>query len=159
MTRQQVPLLRVVLVALALVAVLTQALVVPWVASGYVDAYPEVAHLAQPYVIAVVVAFGGFEVALLAAWLLLSAANAGDASPCRSKRWANALAASLAFMATLFAGVCAHAAFIANVGGPPVLFGLLVSLALVPAAFALRRGAVGFSLGNGGARLGIGHAH
>lgn len=147
MKQEQVRRFRIVIGALTLGALLTQLVVVPRAAAGYADAYPEVAYLAFPYVIAIVVGIGGFEVALLATWQLLSAAAGGDALTSYSKRWANVMAAALVFMAVLFAGVCVHAGSVANVGGPPMLFGLLASLALIPAAFALKKKAMGFSLG------------
>jgi hypothetical protein len=149
MTRQEALPLRCALGALALVAVLAQFVVVPQMAADYAGAYPEVAYLASPYVTAIVIAIGAFEVALLAAWQLLSAAvsgavsGAGGPSTSRPTRWANVLAASLAFMAVLIAGVCVHAGSFAAVGGPAMLFGLIACLALVPAAFVLRNRAMG----------------
>jgi hypothetical protein len=153
MIRQQVTALRIVLGALAFGALLAQLVVVPRVAAEYADAYPEVAYLAPPYVTALVVAICGFEVALLAAWQLLSAAERGEALTGRSKRWANVMAVSLSFMAVIFAGVCVHAGSFAAVGGPPMLFGLLASLALVPVAVALRNKAVDFLLGDDAHRV------
>jgi hypothetical protein len=138
MITQQVTRLRIILGVLALGTLLTQFMVVPRVAAEYADAYPEVAYLAAPYVTAIVVAIAGFEVALLAYWQLLSAVAAGEALTRRSKRWANVMAASLIFMTVIFAGVCFHAGSFANVGGPPMLFGIIFFLALVPAAFGLR---------------------
>ncbi len=158
-TKQRVPLLRVAIGALALVALVTQALVVPWVAAASADAYPEVAYLERPYVVAVVMAIVGFEAALFAAWQLLSAAKAGQASTRRVKRWADILAGSLCFMAVVVAGVCVHAAFVANVGGPPTIFGILASLAVVVIALVVRHRAVGFSLDRGVGRTPLGHAH
>ncbi|MCW2131926.1 DUF2975 domain-containing protein [Arthrobacter sp. VKM Ac-2550] len=146
MIRQQVARLRIIFGAFALGALLAQLVVVPLVAADYAEAYPEVAYLAPPYVTAIVVAIGGFEVALLAAWQLLSAAVVGEASAGRSKRWANVMAVSLGLMAVLFAGVCVHAGSFAAVGGPPMLFGLLTSLALVPVAFGIRNKALDFLL-------------
>jgi uncharacterized membrane protein len=146
MSSQRVIPLRVLLGALALGTLLTQVVIVPSTAAEYAEAYPEVAYLAAPYITAIVVALSGFEVALLAAWQLLSAAAAGGASIRRAKRWANVLAIALSFMAVIFAGVCVHAGSFAAVGGPPMLFGLLASLALVPVAFVLRNKAVSFAL-------------
>jgi hypothetical protein len=139
---------RVILGAFAVGALLAQVMIVPQVAAEYAGAYPEVAYLASLYVTAIVVAIGGFEVALLASWQLLSAAVAGNVSTSRSKRWATVMTASLCFMSLIFAGVFVHAGSVANVGGPPMLFGLLVSLALVPVAFGVRAKALGFLLGN-----------
>jgi fatty acid desaturase len=159
MTRQQVQLGRVAIGALALVALVTQALVLPRVAAGYADAYPEVAYLQRPYVAAFVIAIVGLEAALFSAWQLLSGAKKGEDAPGRAKRWANILAGSLCFMAVVLAGVCVHAAFVANVGGPPTIFGLLVCLAVVPVAVVLRHRAVGFSLHGGADQTPLGHAH
>lgn len=153
MIRQQVARLRIIFGALALGALLAQLVVVPLVAADYAEAYPEVAYLAPPYVAAIAVAIGGFEVALLAAWQLLSAAVADDASAGRSKRWANVMAASLSLMAVIFAGVCVHAGSFAAVGGPAMLFGLFASLALVPVAFGIRNKAMDFLLDNDAHRV------
>jgi hypothetical protein len=146
MISQRVTPLRVLLGALALGTLLTQVVIVPSTAAEYAEAYPEVAYLAAPYVTAIVVAIGGFEVALLAVWQLLSAAAAGGASPRRAKLLAHVLAVSLSFMAVIFAGVCVHAGSFAAVGGPAMLFGILASLALVLVAFVLRKKAVDFVL-------------
>ena len=139
---------RIILGALAVGALLAQLVIVPQVAAEYAGAYPEVAYLAPPYVTAIVIAIGGFEVALLASWQLLSAAVAGNVSTSRSKRWATVMTASLCFMSLIFAGIFVHAGSVANVGGPPMMFGLLVSLALVPLAFSVRAKALGFLAGN-----------
>jgi hypothetical protein len=148
MIKQQVTPLRIILGALALGAVITQLVVVPRVASEYAGAYPEVAYLAAPYITAAAIAIFGFEVALLAAWQLLSAAASGETMTRRTKRWANVMAASLIFMAVIFAGVCFHAGSFANVGGPPMLFGIIFFLALVPVAFGLRTRVLDFFPGN-----------
>jgi hypothetical protein len=146
MVRQQATRLRIVLGALALGALLIQ-LVVPRVAAEYADAYPEVAYLAPAYATAIVVAIGGFEAALLAAWQLLSVAAAGEALTYRSKRWANVMAASLSFMAVILAVVCVHAGSFAAIGGPAMLFGLFASLAVIPGSIVLRNKAMAFLLG------------
>lgn len=148
MNEDQVRRFRIVMGALVLGALSIQLVVVPQVAADYAESYPEVAYLAVPYVIAIVVGIGGFEVALLATWQLLSAVATDGTLTSRSKRWANVMAASLVFMAVIFAGVCVHAGSVANVGGPAMLFGLLAALALVPAAVGLRSKAMGFSPGD-----------
>lgn len=146
MTRQEALPLRFVLGLLALAALLAQLVVIPRAGASYASAFPEIAYLASPSVTALVVAFVGFEMALLAAWQLVSAAVAGRALTSRSTRWANIMTASLIFMAVIFAGVFAYIGSVAGVGGPPMLFGLLVSLslALVPVAFALRHWVMGW---------------
>lgn len=130
--------------AIALAAVATQWLIVPQVARGFAEAYPEVAYLAPPYTIAMVAAIGSFEVGLLAAWQLISAARTKKVLSSGTRQWANTMAASVALMAMLFAGVCAHASFIADIGGPPVFLGLLAALALVPGSVILREVTMGY---------------
>lgn len=122
----------------ALVALVAQLVVIPRVGATYASKYPEVAYLEPLYVTALVVALVGLEVALLSAWQLVSAAVTGRALSAWPTRWTNIMTASLIFMAAICAGVCVHAGFVASVGGPAMLFGLLLSLALIPVAFALR---------------------
>ena len=54
------------------------------------------------------------------------------------------VAASVVFTALILVGVCANAGFVENIGGPAMLFGLLVFLALIPAAVAVRSGILGW---------------
>lgn len=162
MIRQQVLLLRVALVVLTLVAVLTQVLIVPWMAATYAAVYPQAAYLARPYAVVVVVAILGFEVAAYAAWRVLAVAEgadeAGESVPARKKYWATVMAAGVCFVGVLLAGACLHAAFIANVGGPATIFGALVSLALLPVAVAVRRSAINLSISAGEDPEPLGHA-
>ncbi|MCC9145617.1 MULTISPECIES: DUF2975 domain-containing protein [unclassified Arthrobacter] len=144
MTRQEALPLRCALVAFAVTALLLQVGVVPRAAARYAAAYPEVAYLAAPYVAVTGVAVTAFGVALLAAWQLLSATVADTSAARGSTGWANTAAVSLGVMAVLCAGVFAHAGFIEHIGGPAMLFGLLIFLALVPVAFALRYGVLGW---------------
>ncbi|WP_043445258.1 DUF2975 domain-containing protein [Arthrobacter sp. L77] len=137
MTSQQVSLSRIVLGILALGALLAQFVMIPRIAKGYANTYPEVADLASPYVIVVAAAIGGFEVALLAAWQLLAAYEEGSPSG-RSKRWIDGMAVSLCLMALLIAGICVHAGSVAEVGGPAMLFGVLGSVALIAVVGAAR---------------------
>ena len=146
-TRQQALALHMAIAAIALAAIATQGLIVPQVARGFAEAYPEVAYLAPPYTIVIAIAIGSLEVGLLAAWQLISAARTSKILSSGSRRWANAMAASVALMATLFAGVCAHASFVADVGGPPVFLGLLAALALVPGSVILREVTMGYLQG------------
>ncbi|WP_247829058.1 DUF2975 domain-containing protein [Arthrobacter antioxidans] len=152
MTSQHVSLSRIVIGILALGALLAQFVVVPRIANGYANTFPEVAYLASPYVIAVAAAIGGFEVALLAAWQLLAAHEEGSLSG-RSKRWINGMAVSLCLMALLIAGICIHAGSVAEVGGPAMLFGVLGSTALVAVVVAARRSALASMRERGGAPL------
>ncbi|WP_323959369.1 hypothetical protein GC088_12655 [Arthrobacter sp. JZ12] len=149
MSRHQVALARILLGALAVGAVLAQAVIVPQLASDYAERFPEVAHLEAPYVLAVVVALAFFEVALLAAWQLL-AAEGGEREPVRkAKPWTNIGMACLCLMALIFAGICVHAGSVAKVGGPAMLFGLVTSVAFIATVLALRSKATTLALEKG----------
>jgi hypothetical protein len=139
MTKQEALPLRFFLGVLVLAALLAQLVVIPSAGATYAGAYPQVADLAPLSVTALVVAFMGFEIALLAAWQLISAAVAGRALTSRSTRWVNVMTASLFVTAVILGGLCVYIGSVARVGGPAMLFGILFSLALVPTAFALRR--------------------
>lgn len=119
------------LLALALV---TQFVVIPEAASNYAHRYPEVAHLEVPYSIASIAAIVAFELALLSAWLVASTTG-HDAS---DRRRVNAATAAWFSMLLIVAGICVHAGAIANVGGPAMLFGLMLSCGLGIAALVLR---------------------
>lgn len=132
----QALILRAGIIAVALAAVLTQFVAAPLTASGYADEYPELAYLELPYVLTLGIAFIGMAVALLAAWQLVSIAS-------RSRQGANRWTASLTTMtvslcwtALVFAGLCVHAGFVVNVGGPPVLMGIVASLGVVAGSIA-----------------------
>ncbi len=138
MTKQEALPIRFFLGLAALAALLIQLVVIPSAGASLASVYPQVAYLALPTAIALVVAVVGVEMTLVAAWQLVSAAVTGRALTSRSTRWANIMTASLIFMAVLLAGVFVYIGSVAGVGGPAMLFGLLASLTLVPVAFALR---------------------
>lgn len=144
MTRQEALPLRIAFAVLALGALLVQLLVIPPAGTGYAGKFPEAAYLAPPYITALAVAILGFEAALLAAWQLVSAVVPVRSLTRRSKTWTNVMAASLGFMAVVFAGVCAHSMFWTPFGTPAAGFGFLISLALIPVLFALRHGVLGW---------------
>ncbi|TYD00605.1 DUF2975 domain-containing protein [Arthrobacter echini] len=138
MTRQEALPLRFFLGLWTVAALLVQVVVIPRAGSSVAGAYPEVAHLAPPTIAVLIIAVIGFELAIVAAWYLVSIAVASKALTGEARRWADVIAASLTGMAVLGAGVCAYMGFVANIGGPAMLFGLLASLALIPIAVALR---------------------
>jgi hypothetical protein len=139
MTKQEALPLRFFLGVLVLAALLAQLVAIPSAGASYAGAYPQVADLAPLSVTVLVVAFIGFEIALLAAWQLISAAVAGRALTSRSTRWANVMTASLLVTAMILGSLCVYIGSVARVGGPAMLFGVIFSLALVSTAFALRR--------------------
>ncbi|GAA1352706.1 hypothetical protein GCM10009636_15290 [Arthrobacter koreensis] len=138
MTKQEALPLRCVLAALGVLALLSQTALLPRIAGEYAEAYPEVANLAAPYALAVIAATACFEVALLAAWQMLTSVVTDGALTPGASKWANVLAFSLGLTGITLAGICAHAGFVEAIGGPAMLLGLLAGLALVPAAVALR---------------------
>lgn len=144
MTRQEALPLRFFLGLWAAAALLVQVVVIPRAGSGVAGAYPEVAHLAPPTVAVLIIAVVGLELAIVAAWRLVAIAVAGGTSTGRARRWADVMAASLTGMAVLGAGACAYMGFVASIGGPARLFGLLASLALIPIAVALRGWVMGW---------------
>lgn len=134
MSKKDVVAGRVSIGILMALALMTQFIVIPQTASSYASRYPEVAHLEMPYAVATIFAIVVFELALVSAWKSISAI-ARDAS---GRRWINASTAALCSMLLIVAGICVHAVAIANVGGPLMLFGLVLSCALGIAALALR---------------------
>lgn len=137
-SRQHVPTVRFALVSLFVLALLLQFWVIPSAAARAAFDYPEYAYLERPYVIATGVALALFELALLAAWQVLSA-SITDRRPLRRKRWELILTIALVSSGVMLAGTCIHAGSIARVGGPPMLFGMLAALTVVVGAVALRR--------------------
>lgn len=144
MTKEEALPLRISFAILALGTLLIQLILIPKEGESYAGRFPEAAYLAFPYTTAIVVGIIGFEVALLAAWQLVSSAVTERTLNNRSIRWSNVIAGSLGFMAAVFAGVCAHALFWTKVGGPAVLFGFVLSLGLIPVIFAVRHGIRGW---------------
>lgn len=140
MTKQEALPLRISFAVLTLGALLIQLILVPQARDSFADKFSDAAYLALPYATAIAVGLIGFEVAVLAAWQLVSAARTERSLNPRSMRWTNVLAGSLGFMALVFVGVCAHTLFWTKFGAPAVLFGFLVSLGMVPVIFAVRSG-------------------
>ncbi|VDR32296.1 Uncharacterised protein [Arthrobacter agilis] len=138
-TKKEALPLRFFLGLFAFAALVIQLVVVPRVGASYASVYPDVAYLEPLYVTAVMVALVGLLVALFAAWQVVSGALAARGVPSRPAGWANIMTASLIFLVLIFAGVFVHAGSVANVGGPAMLLGVLVCVAFVPVAFALRR--------------------
>ena len=148
---QHVPAARFALVGLFVTALILQLWVVPAAAAQAVAQYPEYGYLARPYVIAIGVAIGLFELALVSAWQVLSATTA-EPRPRRRKWWATTLTLALTLSGLVFAGVFIHAGSVERIGGPPMLFGLLAALTVVVVTLALRRKTLEFTVGDGDAK-------
>lgn len=138
MSIQQILLLRIAVVMLALGSILAQLFITPLVARSFAAAYPEVAYLELPYTVAVIVAIGGFELALLAAWQILSLVKREAIFIGPPMRWMNFMTACFLFAAATLVGIIMHATFMANIGTPAMLFGLLSSIAFGTSALFLR---------------------
>lgn len=138
MNIHQIRLLRIVVVMLALVSILAQVLFTPLVARSAAAAFPEVAYLEVPYTIAVIVAIGGFELALVAVWQILAMAKRGATFAGTPMRWVNFMTICILFTAATLIGIIMHATLIANVGTPVMLFGLLASIAFGTSALFVR---------------------
>lgn len=134
---RQIPLLRIAVVMMALGLILAQIFITPLVARTFAATYPEVAYLELPYTIAVIVAIAGFELALLAVWQILSLMKRGATSTGSPMLWVNFMTTGLLFTAATLIGIIMHATFIANIGTPIMLFGLLASIAFGTSAIFL----------------------
>lgn len=136
--RRQATVIRTLLVGLALVGVALQVVVIPRTAFAVADRYPEAAGVAPLYIGLLVAGIFGFHLALLATLRLLSAATNGNLAASNGAFWSTALLAGLLFTAVMFAAASGHALLVAEIGGPPMLFGFLFSLALIPLSFFFR---------------------
>lgn len=128
--------LAALIVALLLLAGV-QVVVMPAVATTYAIAYPEVSTLAVPYLLGVDAAILGLQIACVAlyfSYLQLTRETAQQ----HSSTLGRIFTSSLLVAAISLGGVFGHAAFVARVGGPAMIFGLLLALALGIAAPSIR---------------------
>lgn len=139
MNKQQIGLLRVLVVVFTLGALIAQIFVIPATAVSYADAYPEVAYLATPYTVAFIVAVVGIETALLAGWKILSIAKREQSLTHSAMCWVNLMTAGFLFTAVVMVGIFANACFFTNIGNPATLFGLLASIAFGAGAIVFRK--------------------
>ena len=128
MTKFASRLLRFALVILLLGTVLTQVLV-PVLASEEAGIFPEVAYLAVPYAVALILVIACVQVALLVVWRLLSLVDGGVIFTRRALRWVDVITACAVVATVLSAGVLIHLLFVVGVGGPSVALALPASLA------------------------------
>ena len=119
---------RVALGLLAVGALLCQ-LVLPTEAAATGRMYPEVEHLVLPYTVAAIVAIGCIEVSIVITWRLLSTAAAGAVFQTRTIRWVGQVRAAMLAFVVIVVLVASHLLFVANLGGPGILFILVSSVA------------------------------
>lgn len=118
-----VTILRVLLVLLLLGTVLAQ-LLVPVLASQEAAIWPEVAYLAVPYAVALILVIACAQVALLATWRLLSLVRNEVIFTRRALRWVDVITACAVIATVLSSGVLIHLGFLVGVGGPLVVLAL-----------------------------------
>lgn len=115
------------LLLVAAFALFVQMYLLPHTAFETARLFPEVEHLASPYLIGLELAVVGLEVALVAGWFLADTERGSAAR----RLWANLASTGLAIMLVLVAAVCGHASVILRIGGP------LVGLAFLVATFGI----------------------
>jgi hypothetical protein len=109
---------------------------VPVVASGVGARFPEVDHLVVPYSLAAILFIGCGQVALLAAWRLVSMVRRGVTFTRGAVRWVDVITACATVATLLSAGVLLHVLrFVPGGGGPMPLY--LVACVAAGAAFVL----------------------
>jgi hypothetical protein len=116
-----IQLLRVTLVVLLVGTVLAQVLV-PAFASQEATIFPEVAYLAGPYSVVLIVVIACVQLALLVVWRLLSLVNGGVIFTRRALRWVDVITACAVVATVLSAGVMIHLLFFVGAGGPLILW-------------------------------------
>ena len=121
-------LLRVALVVLLLGTVLAQVLV-PVLASQEARIFPEVAYLAVPYSVALILVIVCVQVALLVVWRLLSMVDGGVIFTRGALRWVDVIIGCAVVATVLCAGPLIHLLFVVDAGGPLVALGLPATLA------------------------------
>ncbi|MGO3482494.1 MAG: DUF2975 domain-containing protein [Cellulosimicrobium funkei] len=117
--------------ALLVLVVLGTALsmfLAPLLAAEVGAQYPEVRSLVVPYSVLAVLALLAVEVALVAVWRLLGLAARDEVFDPRALRSVTVVIGCVVTVAILAATVFGHLTFVAQLGGPLVLLGLLGSL-------------------------------
>ncbi|WP_298805413.1 DUF2975 domain-containing protein [uncultured Pseudokineococcus sp.] len=143
MTREHLGVLRAGLATAAVAVLVLQVVVLPRTAADSAARFPEVAHLERPYLLVAVLALGAVELALLATWRLVAAAEGRRGATTGARRWADVMAAALVVAVALVAGVGAHAGGVEHVGGPPAGLAVVASPGLLVGVVVLRRWVLG----------------
>lgn len=113
--------LRVFLVTIFLGALLGQIVIVPTVASESAADFPDVAFLATPYTLVVIVAIACLQIGVFAIWILLTKVQNNSIFSHGASGWVNVIiwSAAAATMLVLILGV--HLFVVMKLGGPGVL--------------------------------------
>ncbi|MEW1957393.1 DUF2975 domain-containing protein [Kineococcus sp. NPDC059986] len=117
---------RLCLVLLGAGAAFGQVVYAPVAASQSAQMYPELAHLAVPYTIAVIVVLACVQAALVAVWKLLAMVDQGWIFDPAALRWVDVIVAAAAVGTVVTVGTVTHLVSWVGVGGP---FALVVQAA------------------------------
>lgn len=123
---------RVSLALMAVGTVLAQVLL-PVLALQTGGMYYEVTHVALPYAVAAVLMMLCVQVALVGAWLLVSAVSRGTLFDPRTVAFIDAIRIAVAAAVAILAAVAAHLLLFVGLGGPAVVLGLAVLVFMGPA--------------------------
>lgn len=118
--------LRLCLVVLGVGALVGQIVYVPVAASQSAQVYPELAHLAVPYAIAVVVVLVCLQAALVAVWKLLAMVEQRWIFDPAALQWVDVIIVAAAVATVITVGTVTHLISWVGVGGP---FALVVQAA------------------------------
>jgi len=110
--------LRLCLVVLGVGALFGQTIYVPVAASQSSEIYPELAYLAVPYALALIVVLTCVQAVLVAIWKLLAMVEEGWIFNPRAVRWVDVIIVSAAVAAVVTVGVATHLVNVVGVGGP-----------------------------------------
>ena len=136
MKRLTVLALRVLIVILFLGTLTAQAWFIPQLAAEAAEEFPELAYLAIPYSVLLIVTVACVQVVFLALWVLLSRVRRGAIFTEQSFAWVNTIIGAGILATALVFALGIHLLGIVDVGPPPL--GMLMSAIVVAgAAFVL----------------------
>ena len=138
MTRATILALRLTLAVVLLGTLVTQALIIPLLASETAIANPEVDHLRWPYTIGAIAVVACVQVAIVCVWRLLGFVRAGSIFSPLAFRWVDIIVGSIGVAVAILVVMFVHltviaamppAAFLFLIGG--VVTGLCLALLMV----------------------------
>ncbi|PQZ97543.1 hypothetical protein CQ017_12280 [Arthrobacter sp. MYb224] len=136
MNKLPVALLRAFLILIFLGGLLWQAWVVPTLAAQNAALFPEVAFLATPYTVVVIVAIACLQVSMAAIWKLLTMVERRTIFTLRAFGWVNTIIASIAVATFLALSLGVHLLGGVGAGGPGVALAI-AALTACGSAFVL----------------------
>ncbi len=110
MVRYFIFVLRVLLAVAILVGFFGQFVVIPGLAAGEVDRFPEYAPYAAPYVALAIIGVGCVQVALVGVWMLLGMLRRDALFTAKAFRWVDLIIGSTVVATLVTTGATAHIA-------------------------------------------------